>query len=239
MTPFSTKTTGSIARRARRSISMSVKTAEKARYDFSNRPFDIERFQNLNDPVVDLCFFDVRGNNRRETVNNDTPFVHVSTVVSSEFLQRRDEIFDCSQPDVNSLAASGCPGSMRSLRGRSKCLSIFCWLNCDTRNLRGDYHTLGFNQQKSKLSPVETQNSSVRWHRQQHFTVITENGAFKLRVQASQWYTHANCPELSWQQPAFHDWEITRGNNTQISTVTNTNCQSVLQKYFRPATSHL
>ena len=30
---------------------------------------------------------------------------------------------------------------------------------CDTQNLRGDYHTLGFNQQKSKLSSVETQNS--------------------------------------------------------------------------------
>ena len=52
---------------------------------------------------------------------------------------------------------------------------------CDTRNLRGDYHTLGFNQHKSKLSSVETQNSYVRWHRQQHFTAITENGAFKLR----------------------------------------------------------
>jgi len=33
---------------------------------------------------------------------------------------------------------------------------------CDTRNLRGDYHTLGFNQHKSKLSPAETQNSYVR-----------------------------------------------------------------------------
>ena len=33
---------------------------------------------------------------------------------------------------------------------------------CDTRNLRGDYHTLGFNQHKSKLSSVETQNSYVR-----------------------------------------------------------------------------
>jgi len=30
---------------------------------------------------------------------------------------------------------------------------------CDTRNLRGDYHTLGFTQQKSKLSSVEIQNS--------------------------------------------------------------------------------
>jgi len=52
---------------------------------------------------------------------------------------------------------------------------------CDTRDLRSDYHTLGFNQQKSKLSSVETQNSYVRWHLQQHFTVMTENGAFTLR----------------------------------------------------------
>ena len=52
--------------------------------------------------------------------------------------------------------------------------------DCDTRNLRGDYHTLGSNQQKSKLSSVETQNSQVRWQRQ-HFTVLTENDAFKHR----------------------------------------------------------
>ena len=35
------------------------------------------------------------------------------------------------------------------------CIEYKC---CDTRNLRGDYHTLGFNQ-KSKLSSVETQNN--------------------------------------------------------------------------------
>ena len=111
---------------------------------------------------------------------------------------------------LNTPVASGCSGSMRTLRGRSKCLSIFRWLNCDTRNLRGDYHKLGFNQQKSKLS--SEQSSTVTP------TATLHRNDRERCVQASQWYTHANCPELSWQQSALHDWEITRGNNKQIST---------------------
>jgi len=54
----------------------------------------------------------------------------------------------------------------------------FSFKMCDMRNLQGDYHTLGFNQQKSKLSSVKTQNSYVRRHQQQHFTVMI---AFKFR----------------------------------------------------------
>jgi len=62
----------------------------------------------LNDPVVGLCFFDVRVNSRRETVNNYTPFVH-GRIVVSEFVQHRDEIFDCSQPDVKHASSIRLP----------------------------------------------------------------------------------------------------------------------------------
>ena len=58
---------------------------------------------------------------------------------------------------------------------------------CYMRNLRRDYHALGFNQQKSKLSSAQTQNSYVRWHGQHYLTVITEDDAFKL---CSDIHTH-------------------------------------------------
>jgi len=76
--------------------------------------FDIARFQNLNDAIIGLCFFDVRVDSRRKTVKNI--WFLLTTGLSSLQSSCKVEVKSstvCNQK-LNMLAASGCSGSICS-----------------------------------------------------------------------------------------------------------------------------
>ena len=97
---------------------------------------------------------------------------------------------------------------------------------CETRNLRGDTSTLGFDQHKIAVTICARKEQ----HQEHVIATTTERPA-----QHSPWNTKTNCPKPSWQQSAFRDKLVAtaRQHHTNLHNLPHSNWNDIKSTSIR------